>query len=238
MYNNLFLTIVILFVTYFIYKTFYNNTIIETLDATKIATESDSKRAMKYALEKRCKNKGYFWFQGADEFVFDCKHTKTSCSKDSVYPTKEGVIPSYLEWREFGSEDANLAGYLGAQKTNDMTSILSAQPSIGISSNITTKFDNKELGGVCIIGNEEFRKFCENEGLRYDITNGQCYTTQPYCAKRGMPFCNGDCFDDPSLMINKAILGDTLGTILSVASPSYLITQAACAIDTESKKKK
>jgi len=233
--------VILIFVVFLIYFIFQKRNV-ENFEANKVATETDRKRAIKYALENLCKSRGYTWFQGSDEFVFDCKHTKSTCLRDSVYPTKEGNIPRYYEWREYGSDDAKKAGYYGVNDTSDMTRILSSQ--IGLSANTIREVDinNKELGGVCIMGNEQFRDFCEKEDLRYDTTNGTCYTTQKYCDKRLVPFCNGDCFDDPGALVLKGLFGDTLGRTMGVNLPgfreTYLLTQAACRVDTEVKKDK
>lgn len=233
MYNFILLLIAI-FLIYLIKK----KSKIEKFEANKIATETDKKRALKYALQELCKARGYTWFQGANEFTFDCKHTKSTCLRDSVYPTKEGTAPRYYEWREYGSDDAKKAGYYGINNNSDMTKMLSAQ--VGLSSNTIREMDidNKELGGVCILGNEMFRKFCEDNDLRYDTTNGTCNTTQKYCLSRTVPFCNGDCFDDPGTFVLKTVFGDTLGRSIGAIMPSYAVTQAACAIEAEVKGKK
>jgi hypothetical protein len=48
-------------------------------------------------------------------------------------------------------------------------------------------------------------------------------------------FCNGDCFEDPISQGWKGVLGDTLGTYVSMATGagaiSYGITSAACNKD-------
>jgi len=192
----------------------------------RVATELDNKRAVKYALEEMCKNRGYAWLQGADEFTFDCKHTKETCLRESTYPSTQQK--PYYEWREYGSDDANKAGYNGVRMDGDMTKLLSAQ--YGMSSNVADVQNtvNKEIGGICIVGDENMRKFCEDEQLRYDQSTGKCYTTKEYCAKKTLPFCNGDCYEDPITFISKKVFGNTLGTALAAGNVAKLTAMAAC----------
>ena len=197
----------------------------------RVATEIDDRRAVKYAIQKMCKENGYAWFQGADEFVFDCKHNKETCLRDSVYPTEKEEIARYYEWREYGSEDAKLAGYQGVNSNNDLTQMLSA--SLELSSNVVKEIDidNKEIGGVCIEGDETFRSFCEENKFTYDKETGKCLTNANYCMSKTLNFCNGDCYDDPITFGSKALFGETLGTFLAFgvgAGVAKGITYAAC----------
>lgn len=194
----------------------------------RVATEIDHKRALKQGLEMMCKNRGYTWVQGGDEFVYDCKHTKQTCEKESIYPTPDipDVIPKYYEWREKGNEEFYETGEGLVEFGTGR--LLSA--TLGESSDYSRKEDVTQSEGVCIIGNEYFRKFCEKEELRYDKTNGECYTTQPYCNKRLLAFCDGDCFETPTSKVISTVFGTTVGRTLGVASSDYLITQAACSI--------
>jgi hypothetical protein len=225
MYKILLLLVIILVFLIFIKK---NN-----IEGYSVETDLDYKRATKEALEKFCKKRGYVWVQGGREFDFDCKHTKETCLRDSVYPTNGNGI--YYEWRDYGSEDAKNAGYLGVRDDSDYSKKLSAIYELSSDTKDADMINNREVGGVCIMGNEEFRKFCEKENLRYDPTNGQCYTTKEYCKSKMLNFCNGDCFEDPISQGWKGVLGDTLGTYVSMATGagaiSYGITSASCNKD-------
>lgn len=195
--------------------------------STQVANETDIKRATKFALRKRCESKGYKWYQGADEFVYDCKHTKETCLRDSVYnPDEEPYL--YLEWRPTGSEDAKAAGFNGVTAERKILSNL-----LGQSSNITSEdeINNPEFEGVCISGNVQFRKFCENEGLKYDPSTGKCTVTKEYCNSKGLEYCNEDCFEDPGTWLLSSLLGDTVGRSLGYLTGTKYLTKAACAID-------
>lgn len=203
---------------------FFNNT--KEHLSTQIANETDIKRATKFALRKRCESKGYKWYQGADEFVYDCKHTKETCLRDSEYNPEEPYL--YLEWRPTDSEDAKAAGFNGVTAERQ---ILSSQ--FGQSSNITSQneINNPEFEGICISGNTQFRKFCEDEGFKYDPSTGKCTVTKEYCHSKGLEYCNGDCFEDPGTWVLSALLGDTIGRSLGYLLPSKYVTKAGCAID-------
>lgn len=222
------LVILILILLYLIYT---KNTSKNIEHFKKIAKDEDIKQATKYAYKKMCQNNGYVWIND-DGYVFDCKHSKETCLRDSVYPTKKNASSSYYEWRDYNSEDAKKAGYLGINNDTDYTKILSAKA--GLSSNIKAEYDinRPEIGGICIVGNEALRSFCEEQDLRYDPTDGKCYTTPEYCKKRLLHFCNGDCFEDPVTQGWKGVLGETLGTWASMSSGlgaiSYGITAGVC----------
>lgn len=184
----------------------------------KVATDLDKKRAAKYALKEMCQTKGYIWVQGGDEFVYDCKHSQQTCERDSIYPTPdtEDAIPQYYEWRDVNSEEAKEAAKLGEQFST--ARLLSS--SMGQSADISNSEDilNKDIGGMCILGNEAMRKMCEKEGLRYDKSNGKCFTTKEYCYPKALAFCNGDCFQPPASYLSEQVLGKTLGRSLGQLS--------------------
>lgn len=190
----------------------------------RVGTELDNKKAVKYALEMMCKKRGYTWVQGGDEFVYDCKHTKETCERESIYPTSEdpNTIPKYYEWRKNGEEEFYETGEGLVEYGTGR--LLSA--TMGDSSAYSRKEDVLKNEGVCIIGNESFRKFCEEEELRYDKDNGKCYVSEPYCNKRALAFCNGDCFEPPFTMITSKVFGTTIGRSFGAAETA--ITQAAC----------
>jgi hypothetical protein len=192
----------------------------------KVASELDKKRAVKYALERLCKKKGYRWIQGGDEFVYDCKHTKETCEQESVYPTPKDEPLRYYEWRnnkneEFFETGEGLVEY-GTGR------LLSASVGVGQSSDFSRKEDITRSDGVCILGNENFRNFCEKEDLRYDKSDGKCYTTQPYCNKRLLAFCNEDCFEPPGSMVLTKVFGTTIGRSIGMALPDAAGTFAVC----------
>jgi hypothetical protein len=226
--------LILFFVLIFKLKT---KTIESYVGNLRVADDLDNKRALKYALQQFCNNKGYYWYQGASEFVFDCKHSKETCVRDSVYPTPENkdAAPSYYEWRDASTQDAIDAGYNGVR--DSQTKLLSSQANL--SSNVINENDiiNEKTGGVCIMGNEPFRKLCESEKLKYDPFTGKCKTTREYCLTKALPFCNGDCYDDPFSATMTAVFGTTVGR--SVGSITNLtVTNAACAIDDAIKKEK
>lgn len=182
----------------------------------RVANEIDDKRAVKFALENMCKNRGYRWVQGADEFVYDCKHTKETCEAESVYPSPPDTVFKYYEWRTPSHEEFYETGE--ALLDAGTGSLLSS--SAGQSSGSQRVDDKSKIDGVCIIGNEPFRKFCEDEDLRYDKSNGKCYTTKPYCNKRLLAFCGDDCFETPTSLVLGKVFGTTIGR--SVGYLSYL----------------
>lgn len=173
-----------------------------------VATETDQLRAQKYALKKMCEENGYSWKQFDDEFSYDCKHTEKSCLGDSVYPTKPDETPRYYEWRDRESPEYKEVVRLGSS-----SSILSSQ--IEASGDIQTGIGGDN--GMCIMGLEDYRKWCEDQEFRYDTTNGQCYTTKPYCQKKLLGFCNNDCFEPPNGLILSKIFGNTIGRSLGAA---------------------
>lgn len=157
----------------------------------RVATELDRKKAMKYALRTLCEKGGYAWYESPeDQFIYDCKHTKETCNKESVYPTKEGKSPKYYEWRDISSPDGQI-----------------------ISNRIPPTVQSQN--GFCILGNESFRKTCEDEYLNYNKGDGTCKTTKPYCNSKLLAYCNGDCFESPDTMILSRLFGNTLSRPLT-----------------------
>lgn len=183
----------------------------------KVATDYDIKKAAKFAIEQTCKKKGYIWVQGGQEFVYDCKHSQQTCERDSIYPTPdtEDAIPRYYEWRDINSPEAQEAAKLAEEFGTGR--MLSSQ--LGDSTDITDRdyVLDRDIGGLCILGNEAMRKTCENEGLRYDKSNGKCFTTKEYCYPKLLAFCNGDCFQPPASYVSEQVFGKTLGRSLGQA---------------------
>ena len=192
----------------------------------KVATDLDKKRASKYALQQMCQKNGYVWVQGGDEFIYDCKHSKTTCERDSIYPTKDDAIPQYYEWRDADSEEGQEAAKLGQEfSTGRLLSSYMRQ-----SANISNASDilNKDIGGICILGNEPMRSMCESEKLRYDKTTGKCFTTKEYCYSKLLAYCNGDCFEPPYTYITVKVLGKTVGKAVGQASWMYQLIKYTC----------
>lgn len=192
----------------------------------RVINELDQKRAVKYGLEMMCKNKGYRWVQGADEFVYDCKHTKDTCLNESIYPTPDVpyAIPQYYEWRNSSDPEFFETGEGVVEFGTGR--LLSA--AVKQSSDFNRKEDVTSDDGVCIMGNETFRKFCEKENLRYDKSTGKCYTTKPYCNKRLLAFCDDDCFEPPVAMVLGKVFGTILGRSVGTVLPDAAITHLAC----------
>ncbi len=199
----------------------------------RVANEIDHKRATKYALKKICESKGYSWIEQGDEFTYDCKHTEQTCKQSSVYPTKPDEAPSYYEWRDKDSKDAQTAAENAIQlKDKSQQDSLSKQ--VGESSGSQSKFDITR-NGICIIGNEYFREMCEKEGLDYDIKDGSCKVNRKYCYSKCLAYCNGDCFQPPDSVVWEALLGSTAGRAYACLSGTRALTEAACLIDDASK---
>jgi hypothetical protein len=213
--NNLLLIIIIIIVI--VINTGYKKKEHLTL---RVATETDQLRAQKYALEKMCKENGYSWKQYENEFAYDCKHTKKTCIGDSVYPTPDTseAIPRYYEWRDGQSPD-----YKEVIRLESSSGILSSK--MGASDNIQSGIGGDN--GMCIMGLEAYRKWCEDQGFRYDSTNGQCYTTRPYCENKLLAFCNGDCFEPPVGMVLSKVFGNTIGRSVGAVAGDF-INIAAC----------
>lgn len=224
--NNGILLIIILTTLFFFYKKYWNtNTIFEknkeTFIGTKrIATDLDHKRAVKYAMQKMCEKGGYAWIQGGDEFTYDCKHKKETCLRESVYPTQKDAVPQYYEWRDSNSSEAKEAGLSGEEYGTGRT----------ISGSFADQdtINSEKVGGICIIGNEPFRDFCEGELLRYDTSDGKCYTTKEYCGPRLLAFCNGDCFETPGTKVISSVFGTNIGRLAGIMGGDYYITRLAC----------
>lgn len=239
-----FLLITTLIILFFLYKKYQSVNYASQNESSKIEpfigtsrmeTELDKKRAVKYAMKKMCEKQGYQWIQGGDEFVYDCKHTRDTCLRESVFPTKKDADPKYYEWRPTSSPDAKELG-IEAEKYGMGSTISGA-------TNLSKEEVNAvEAGGVCIIGNEPFRQFCEDEFLQYDPSNGKCVTTAEYCNPRMLAFCNGDCLETPSSKVLSSVFGTTIGRSLPTLLPfilpvapwagvlfaDYFIAQAAC----------
>lgn len=205
----------------------------ENFGNLRVANELDKKRALKYALKKTCELKGYMWVEQADEFTYDCKHTKETCNKESVYPTKAGDIPKYYEWREPDSKDALNAAQNSINLLDNRSETLSKQ--VGQSS-LTESENDITKNGICIIGNEYFRETCESNKLTYDKTDGSCKTNRSYCASKCLPYCNGDCWQTTSNRVGEAILGSTLGRTLTCANKERAVTEAICLANELSRK--
>ena len=222
--NYIYFIILIIILTIVLYKyTHIKETYVGNL---KVATELDNRRALKYALKETCIKKGHRWLDLGDEMEFDCKFTKNSCIKESVYPTPEGKYPRYYEWRNSNSEDAKkvVENTLNSKsKTIDVTDVSqeSLSKQIGLSSASQKKSDILDKDGLCIMGNEYFRKMCEDNQLTYNKDTGSCVTNEPYCLKRVLPFCDGDCYKPPTSWLTESVLGTTLGRSLS-AGTNYL----------------
>lgn len=154
-----------------------------------IMNTEDQKNALKYANNKLCKEQGALFLDNGND-GYECVHTEESCLKGSVYPTREGMAPSYYEWRKNGTADANNLG-------------------------VSAKNDRGVAGGVCIMGNEMYRSFCESNKLKYNPVDGTCKTTKQYCKDRLLYFKDGDCYQDPVSWTLTQGLGDTLGRPLT-----------------------
>lgn len=189
--------------------------------SVRIGTKTDYLKAQKYALQKLCEEKKYTWKQFDNEFMYDCKHTKETCLAESVYPTPktDKAVPKYYEWRDVNSSD-----YKEAVRLESSSKILSA--SAGVTEDRTSQMGGGD--GMCIMGSEGFREFCENENLRYDNTDGNCYTTKQYCQPKLLAFCDNDCFEPPSGMILSKVFGTTVGRGLGAATGIDQIVMAAC----------
>ena len=194
----------------------------------KVETELDRKRALKYALKKTCEKRGYRWIEGGDEFTYDCKHTKETCKRDSVYPTKKDEIPQYYEWRDVNSKDAKDV----ASKTVNLidNKPQSTSKTLGQSSLSESEYDinNEDAGGICIIGNERFRSFCEDNDLTYNPDDGSCVTNRKYCNNRCLPFCNGDCYLPPDTWTFEQVFGTTLSRSFGCARNMTL--EGVCSV--------
>lgn len=59
------------------------------------ASTEDIKNAQKYAYKKLCESRGYK-YQDYGEDGYGCYHTKTSCLRESSYPSTD--TKKYLEW--------------------------------------------------------------------------------------------------------------------------------------------
>lgn len=215
--NILFLVFILICIIY-IFFAFFKPKLIETyVGNLRVANEIDEKRATKYALKKFCEMGGYKWVQGAEEFTYDCKHTKETCQRESVYPTPktEDAIARYYEWRDNKSPEYKY--YANEDKAYEIATNLSG----GSASEPLTDPD-----GICLIGNEAYRKFCEDETLRYDPNDGNCYTTKQYCNNRLLAFCNGDCYQPPGTDITSKVFGTTVARVLGAAE--FATAQAIC----------
>jgi hypothetical protein len=205
----------------------------------RVATDLDKKRAVKYALQRTCINNGYTWTQYGNEFAYDCKHTKITCERDSVYPTTKENLGQYFEWREPNTDGAKLvaARTIASKNFEPHTLMLSAKS--GQSDYKATESDISSQG-VCILGNEYMREFCESNQLKYDISTGKCRTTQAYCSTKCLAFCKGDCFQSDTDKALNFVLGNTiarsmscgmLAGIVPIVAGSNAAAIATCKID-------
>jgi hypothetical protein len=189
----------------------------------RVANEQDKKRALKFALQRMCETKGYKWVQFEDEFTYDCLHTQETCEKESVYPTMVGGTPKYYEWRSNNTKDAKEAR---EKMVNNVT--LSQNLDESSLSQASKGIVNTEVKGMCITGNEMFRKTCEENDLTYNKNDGTCVTNRKYCFNRCLPYCKGDCYQPPASWLTETVLGATLGRGLSCAN--NMATQGLCEI--------
>lgn len=83
--------------------------------------------------------------------------------------------------------------------------------------------------GKCIGGNTAFRSFCEEEGLKYDPSTGECKTHKTYCLKRLLPFCNGDCYNPPVQGFFEKVFGPTITRSIGFILPESSIIQSVCS---------
>jgi len=65
-------------------------------------------------------------------------------------------------------------------------------------------------GGKCIMGNEPYRKFCRDKGLRFNESTGTCQTTQAYCSNKQVSWRNGDCHVPGEQQAAEFIFGKTI----------------------------
>ena len=75
---------------------------------------------------------------------------------------------------------------------------------------------------ACILGIGEYRKKCEEMGMRYDNNKSKCFVTEQYCNCKGLHLKNGDCWKDPLNQLVSYITGDTLATTFTaVWNPAF-----------------
>ena len=225
----IFLTFILYFVVKSIVIKKYMNTkpIIETyVGNLRVANEIDDKRATKYAMRKFCEMGGYKCVQGPEEFTYDCQHTKATCEGESIYPTPKlsDAVPQYYEWRDNTTKEYK--DYANQDKIYQISQTLSG----GTSSEPLTNPD-----GICIIGNESFRSFCEKEHLKYNTSNGNCLTTKKYCNDRLLAYCNGDCYETPTGVTLRQVVGVTLSRSNPFVLREFLAAQAICDVTGRSK---
>lgn len=182
-----------------------------------IASELEIKRANKFALKELCKRAGYEWAElSGSEFVYDCKHNKRTCIRDSVPNDPAG----YQEWRDLESKDVKEIVELGST-TSLLSSLQDDSTDYKRAQDITSNKD-----GVCILASLGYKDFCEDEGINYDPSNGKCSVTRPYCNKSLLTYCGEDCMEDPCSMVNSKIFGVTLGR--SMCFLNFITLDAMC----------
>lgn len=137
-----------------LYITFYNFLLPQSTEqyTQDVATDRDLKLATKDALRKRCIKGGYTWKEGGDEFSYDCLHTRTTCLRDSVYPTYADEPPKYYEWRAEPGNDRCIIGNEGFREFCEKEG-LAYEPETG----------------KC----KTTRPYCLSKGLPF--CNGDCY---------------------------------------------------------------
>jgi hypothetical protein len=64
--------------------------------------------------------------------------------------------------------------------------------------------------GKCMMGNEPYRKFCRDKGLRFNESIGRCQTTQAYCSNKQVSWKNGDCHVPGEQKAAEFIFGKTI----------------------------
>jgi hypothetical protein len=62
----------------------------------------------------------------------------------------------------------------------------------------------------CYVGPLEYRKVCKENGLEYNEKTGECNITPQYCAKKGIPYENGDCVVSGGQSFAEFFLGRTI----------------------------
>ena len=81
---------------------------------------------------------------------------------------------------------------------------------------------------VGVVGNEAFRKRCEDEGLTYDATTGRCKTNAEYCFKKGLAWCDDDCKSSPLMWLSEQMFGKTITRAFGFGSAEKIMFQEIC----------
>jgi len=76
--------------------------------------------------------------------------------------------------------------------------------------------------GACILGIAEYRKKCEEMGMRYDQDKGRCYVTEQYCNCKGLSWKDNNCWMNPLTKLYSYIAGDTLAIAMTATlNPAF-----------------